>query len=197
VSQNWLHASRCSIFVLALSKFLLLSVVWFSVLLLSCPSFLITIVWALLPKWLDQGLGRLLQRISVFPYIVFDKTVFIYLFTYFLPEYNSAGMSTALSWLLLVRLFHIAESQALFVRVQLWIPNAWGALWQQYWKKFPKLTSGFGIFIYCLLFIISWSSDRLSPLGTSATNWPIVPAPDDRWWMLSSRWNENWQGTPK
>jgi hypothetical protein len=39
---------------------------------------------------------------------------------------------------------------------------------------------------------------RLSPLGTSATNWPIVPAPDDRWWwMWSSRWNKNWQGKPK
>jgi hypothetical protein len=38
---------------------------------------------------------------------------------------------------------------------------------------------------------------RLSPLGTSDINWPIVPAPDDRWWMWSSRWNENWQGKPK
>jgi hypothetical protein len=39
---------------------------------------------------------------------------------------------------------------------------------------------------------------RLSPLGTSATNWPIVPAPGDRWWWVwSSRWNENWQGKPK
>jgi hypothetical protein len=39
---------------------------------------------------------------------------------------------------------------------------------------------------------------RLSPLGTAATNWPIVPAPDDRrWWVWSSRWNENWQGNPK
>jgi hypothetical protein len=38
---------------------------------------------------------------------------------------------------------------------------------------------------------------RLSPLGTSATNWPVVPAPDDRWWVWSSRWNENWQGKPK
>jgi hypothetical protein len=37
-----------------------------------------------------------------------------------------------------------------------------------------------------------------SPFGTSATNWPIVPAPDDRWWwMWNSRWNENWQGKPK
>jgi hypothetical protein len=39
---------------------------------------------------------------------------------------------------------------------------------------------------------------RLSPLGTSATNWPVAPAPDDRWWwMWSSRRNENWQGKPK
>jgi hypothetical protein len=38
---------------------------------------------------------------------------------------------------------------------------------------------------------------RLSPLGTPATNWPIVPAPDDRWWVWRSRRNENWQGKPK
>jgi hypothetical protein len=29
------------------------------------------------------------------------------------------------------------------------------------------------------------------------TNWPIVPAPDGRWWMWSSRWNYNWQGKPQ
>jgi hypothetical protein len=40
-----------------------------------------------------------------------------------------------------------------------------------------------------------WGGARLSPLGTPATIWLIVPVPDDRWWwwMLSSRWNENWQ----
>jgi hypothetical protein len=38
---------------------------------------------------------------------------------------------------------------------------------------------------------------RLSPLGTSANIWPIIPAPDDRWWVWSIRWNENWQGKPK
>jgi hypothetical protein len=39
---------------------------------------------------------------------------------------------------------------------------------------------------------------RLIPLGTSATIWPTVPAPDDRWWWVwSSRWNENWQGKLK
>jgi hypothetical protein len=29
-------------------------------------------------------------------------------------------------------------------------------------------------------FLVSWGGVRLSPLGTSATNWTIVPAPDDR-----------------
>jgi hypothetical protein len=37
----------------------------------------------------------------------------------------------------------------------------------------------------------------LGPLGTSATEWPIVPAPGDcdddgEFW-----WNEDWQGKPK
>jgi hypothetical protein len=47
------------------------------------------------------------------------------------------------------------------------------------------------------LFLVSWGGVRLSPLGTSVTNWPIVPAPDDRWSIWRSRWNENWQGKPK
>jgi hypothetical protein len=39
---------------------------------------------------------------------------------------------------------------------------------------------------------------RMSPIGTWTTVWPIVPAPDDRWWWVwSSRWNENWQRKPK
>jgi hypothetical protein len=38
---------------------------------------------------------------------------------------------------------------------------------------------------------------RLSTLGTSATKWPIVPAPDDRLWVWNSLLNENWQGKPK
>jgi hypothetical protein len=38
-----------------------------------------------------------------------------------------------------------------------------------------------------------WGWVRLSPLGTSATNWPIVPAPDDRWvWCIL--WDVNCQG---
>jgi hypothetical protein len=42
-----------------------------------------------------------------------------------------------------------------------------------------------------LVSLASSGGVRLSPVGTSATNWPIVPAPDDRWWWVwSSRWNE-------
>jgi hypothetical protein len=37
----------------------------------------------------------------------------------------------------------------------------------------------------------------LSPLGTSANNWPIVPAPDHRWRVWSGQWNENWEDKPK
>jgi hypothetical protein len=45
--------------------------------------------------------------------------------------------------------------------------------------------------------VVSWGGVRLSPLGTSVTNWPIVPNPDDMWWwMWSSRWNENWPLCP-
>jgi hypothetical protein len=55
-----------------------------------------------------------------------------------------------------------------------------------FYSKLPNCTH---------FFLVSWGGVRLSPLGTSATNWPIVPAPDDRWWwMWSSRWNENWHG---
>jgi hypothetical protein len=40
----------------------------------------------------------------------------------------------------------------------------------------------------------SWGGVRLSPLGTSTTNWPTVPALDDRCWMWSTWWDEHWQG---
>jgi hypothetical protein len=47
-------------------------------------------------------------------------------------------------------------------------------------------------------FLVSCGGVRLSPLGTSANIWPIVTAPDDKWWwMWSSRWSDNWQGKPK
>jgi hypothetical protein len=34
------------------------------------------------------------------------------------------------------------------------------------------------------LLLVPWDGVRRSPLGTSATNWPTVPAPDDRWWWM-------------
>jgi hypothetical protein len=59
-----------------------------------------------------------------------------------------------------------------------------------------RKTAGFVCLFF--FFLVSRGGVRLRPLGTSATNWPIVPATDDRWWwMCSSRWNENWQGRPK
>jgi hypothetical protein len=50
---------------------------------------------------------------------------------------------------------------------------------------------------WAVFFLVSWGGVRLSPLGTSVTNWPIVSASDDRWRMWSSRRNENWKGKPK
>jgi hypothetical protein len=51
---------------------------------------------------------------------------------------------------------------------------------------------------HLLLFLVTWGGLRLSPLGTSAKVWPIVPTPDGRWWRVgSSRWNKNRQGKPK
>jgi hypothetical protein len=35
------------------------------------------------------------------------------------------------------------------------------------------------ILLHSLVFLFSWCGVRLSPLGTSATNWRIVPSPDD------------------
>jgi hypothetical protein len=52
--------------------------------------------------------------------------------------------------------------------------------------------------IYIIYMYVFSHGVRLSPLGTAATVWPIVPVPDDRWWWLcSNRWNANWQGKPK
>jgi hypothetical protein len=61
--------------------------------------------------------------------------------------------------------------------------------------RFP-LTSWQGFCYWILMaievfFLVSWGGVRLSPLVTSATVWPIVPA------VWSSRWNENWQRKPK
>jgi hypothetical protein len=49
---------------------------------------------------------------------------------------------------------------------------------------------------FLFLLLASWGGVGLSPLSTLATNWPIVPAPDDRW-AWNSWWNENWQRISK
>jgi hypothetical protein len=49
---------------------------------------------------------------------------------------------------------------------------------------------------FCLYFFISWGGVRPSRVGTSVTNWPFVPVPDDKW-VWSIWWNENWHGKPK
>jgi hypothetical protein len=63
-------------------------------------------------------------------------------------------------------------------------------LWLRHHKRLTYI-------ITSCFFLVSWGGVRLSPLGMSATIWPIVPAPDDRWWMWSIWWNENWQGKTK
>jgi hypothetical protein len=45
-----------------------------------------------------------------------------------------------------------------------------------------------------LIFLVRW--DWVS--WYCGHYWPIVPAPDDRWWWLwRNWWNEDWQGNPK
>jgi hypothetical protein len=50
----------------------------------------------------------------------------------------------------------------------------------------------------------NWLTDSFSVKGETESTWycghywPIVPAPDDRWWWLwHNWWNEDWQGKPK
>jgi hypothetical protein len=47
---------------------------------------------------------------------------------------------------------------------------------------------------FLFLFLVGW--DWVS--WYCGHYWPIVPAPDDRWWWLWRNWsNEDWQGKPK
>jgi hypothetical protein len=48
---------------------------------------------------------------------------------------------------------------------------------QQEEEEFSLGCTSFFIYFF---FSFSWGWVRLSPLGTSVTIWPIVPAPDDR-----------------
>jgi hypothetical protein len=82
-----------------------------------------------------------------------------------------------------------------------WIFNSQS--YERIWIRLPNIMSvrrilfGFVSVTYkYFFFYVSWGVVRLSPLGTSATKWPIAPTPDDRW-VWSSGWYENWQGKPK
>jgi hypothetical protein len=46
-------------------------------------------------------------------------------------------------------------------------------------------------------FVLGSSRIQLCCLSAVGHCWPIVPARDDRWWLWSSSWNEDWQGKPK
>jgi hypothetical protein len=48
---------------------------------------------------------------------------------------------------------------------------------------------------FLLFLILLGGKGEMSPIVTSATNWPIVPAPNR--WTWSIWWIENWQGKPK
>jgi hypothetical protein len=54
-----------------------------------------------------------------------------------------------------------------------------------------------GVIPIHFFFLVPWGGVRPCPLGTWATKWPVFPALNDRWWVWSSRWNENWQGKSK
>jgi hypothetical protein len=50
--------------------------------------------------------------------------------------------------------------------------------------------------IYDLFLFFSWGETESTLYCCHC--WPIVPAPDGRWWRLwSIRWNANWRGKPK
>jgi hypothetical protein len=52
-----------------------------------------------------------------------------------------------------------------------------------------------GAFRHINVFFFSWGETEST--WYCGHYWPIVPAPDDRWWLWSNRWNANWQGKPK
>jgi hypothetical protein len=65
-----------------------------------------------------------------------------------------------------------------------------------------KIICSLNKIIIIIIIIITFShAMRRNPLGTAATVWLIVPAPDDGWWwwwwLWSNWWNEDGQGKPK
>jgi hypothetical protein len=64
-----------------------------------------------------------------------------------------------------------------------------------YLPSFAMIGSGIQISLVFFVSFFGWGETESTWYVGHC--WPIVPAPDDRWWLWSSRWNENWQGKPK
>jgi hypothetical protein len=70
--------------------------------------------------------------------------------------------------------------------------------WLLNYRAYTETSLGLGASYYKLLWRIFSFNQRGGTLRTAATYWPIVSAPDDRWWWLwRNWWNEDWQGKPK
>jgi hypothetical protein len=69
--------------------------------------------------------------------------------------------------------------------------------WKQFLSAPNTYTTDCQVSNFSPFIFLGWGATVVSPLGKWAIIWPIVPAPDSRWWVWSSRWNENWQGNPK
>jgi hypothetical protein len=65
-----------------------------------------------------------------------------------------------------------------------------------HWNWFGRVWCWRNLTIIFLLFLAGWDWREFT--WYCGQYWPIVPAPDDRWWWLwSNWWNEDWQGKQK
>jgi hypothetical protein len=88
-------------------------------------------------------------------------------------------------------------NQYFWTRVVIWKAVWWSRI-RSITEELSKTTINLSFDSVALKYkgLVSLGGVRVSPLGTSATNWPIVPASDGTW-AWSNWWNENWQGKPK
>jgi hypothetical protein len=120
------------------------------------------------------------------------STKIIYLFLKLSPR---ATRPTSLSLLLLITLIIFGKVYNIW-SFSLWAVPCFPFIPLPLGQKLSSAAS-YQTSTISVLSIVSWGGERLSPLGTSATDWPIVPAPDYRRWVWSSRWNQKSQGKRK
>jgi hypothetical protein len=107
----------------------------------------------------------------------------------------------------LIKIFRISENLQNMGWTVFWLTK-W--LWEEiHGKYFSASACGrrgngktlfilnvFSVYLSCLnsknILLEFFFLGFLGCLETESTVWPIVLAPDDRWWMWISRWNENW-----